>query len=147
MKIAEVQVPRTIHEALSQSDWRKAVFYEMSALEKTSTWEIVDLLKDKNTVGWEELKEEAYMEIPLGFEGIMTLTRFTKVIKKNDYTQRQSNHTLFVKFSIVGKIAILIVYVNDISLSGDYDEGKVSLKNLLAKEFEIKDWDGLKIVL
>ena len=56
MKIAEVQVPRTIHEALSQSDWRKAVFYEMSALEKTSTWEIVDLLKDKNTVGWEELK-------------------------------------------------------------------------------------------
>ena len=50
MKIAEVQVPRTIHEALSQSDWRKAVFYEMSALE------IVDLLKDKNTVGWEELK-------------------------------------------------------------------------------------------
>ena len=56
MKIAEVQVPRTIHEALNQSDWRKAVFYEMSALEKTSTWEIVDLLKDKNTVGWEELK-------------------------------------------------------------------------------------------
>ena len=56
MKIAEVQVPRTIHEALNQSDWRKVVFYEMSALEKTSTWEIVDLLKDKNTVGWEELK-------------------------------------------------------------------------------------------
>ena len=108
------------------------------------------------------------MEIPLGFEGnndsnkVCKLQkalyglkqsprawfdRFTKVIKTNDYTQRQSNHTLFVKFSIAGKIAILIVYVNDTSLSGDYDEGKVSLKNLLAKEFEIKDWDGLKIVL
>ena len=51
MKITEVKVPTTIHEALSQSDWRKAIFYEISALEKTGTWEIVDLPKDKNTVG------------------------------------------------------------------------------------------------
>ena len=51
MKITKVQLPRTIHEALNQSDWRKVVFYEMSALEKTSTWEIVDLPKDKNMVG------------------------------------------------------------------------------------------------
>ncbi|RVW63346.1 Retrovirus-related Pol polyprotein from transposon TNT 1-94 [Vitis vinifera] len=48
MKITEVQVPTTIHEALSQSDWKKAVFYEMSALEKTGTWKIVDLPQDKN---------------------------------------------------------------------------------------------------
>ena len=39
--------------------------------------------------------------------------KFTKVIKKNGYTQCQSDHTLSVKFSIGGKIAILIVYVND----------------------------------
>ena len=51
MKITEVQVPTTIHEALSQSDWKKAVFYEMSALEKTGTWKIVDLPQDKNKVG------------------------------------------------------------------------------------------------
>ena len=50
MKITEVQVPITIHEALSQSDWRKVVFDEMSALEKTGTWEIVDIRKYKNTV-------------------------------------------------------------------------------------------------
>ena len=51
MKITEVQVPRIIHKAFSQSNWRKAIFDEMSALEKTGTWEIVDLLKDKNTMG------------------------------------------------------------------------------------------------
>ena len=51
MKITEVQVPTTIHEALNQSNWRKVVFDEMSALEKTGTWEIFDIQKYKNTVG------------------------------------------------------------------------------------------------
>nr|CAN69341.1 hypothetical protein VITISV_011148 [Vitis vinifera] len=110
MKIAEVQVPRTIHEALSQSDWRKAVFYEMSALEKTNTWEIVDLLKDKNTVGWEELKdvknaflngdwkEEAYMEIPLGFEGNNDSNKVCK-LQKALYGLKQSPRAWFDRFT------------------------------------------------
>ena len=83
------------------------------------------------------------MEIPLGFEGnndsnkVCKLQkalyglkqsprawfdRFTKVIKKNGYIQCQFDHTLFVKFSKGGKITILIVYVDDIILTGDYDE-------------------------
>ena len=108
------------------------------------------------------------MEIPLGFErnndfkkvcklrkalyGLKESTRarfdrFTKVIKKNGYIQCQFDHTLFVKFSKGGKITILIVYVDDIILTGDYDEEKVSLENLLTKEFEIKDLDDLKYFL
>ena len=49
-------IPNTVSEALTKMEWKDAMREEMSALEKTSTWEIVDLLKDKNTVGWEELK-------------------------------------------------------------------------------------------
>lgn len=45
-----MHVPRTIHKALSQSNWKNVVFYEMSALEKIGTWEIIDLLKDINTM-------------------------------------------------------------------------------------------------
>ena len=108
------------------------------------------------------------MEIPLGFKGNNDFNkvcklqkalyglkqsprawfdRFTKVIQMNDYTQWQSDHTLFVKFSTRGKVAILIVYVDDKILTRDYDEEKVSLKNLLAKEFEIKDLGHLKYIL
>jgi hypothetical protein len=54
---------------------------------------------------------------------------------------------LFVKTSPEKEIAILIVYVDDIILSGDYKEELVRLKKLLAKEFEIKDLGYLKYFL
>jgi hypothetical protein len=37
------------------------------------------------------------------------------------------------------KKAILIIYANDIILTGDYGKELVKLKKLLAKEFEIKN--------
>ncbi|KAF8411990.1 hypothetical protein HHK36_004549 [Tetracentron sinense] len=62
---------------------------------------------------------------------------------KNGYKQSQVNHTLFIKHSHQ-RVTILIVYVDDIVVTGnDYDEmGK--LKRKLAVEFEIKDLGRLK---
>ena len=54
---------------------------------------------------------------------------------------------MFVKHSLDGKIAILIVYVDDIILSGDHKEEMAKLNNLLAKEFKIKDLGFLKYFL
>ena len=59
---------------------------------------------------------------------------------KNGYFQCQADHTLFTKHSHEGKIAIIIVYVDDIILTGDYEEEVCNLKILLAKEFEVI-WD------
>jgi hypothetical protein len=36
------------------------------------------------------------------------------------YRQSQGDHTLFIKHSISGGVAILIVYVDDIIITGDY---------------------------
>ncbi|RVW83269.1 Retrovirus-related Pol polyprotein from transposon RE1 [Vitis vinifera] len=87
-----------------------------------------------------DLEEEVYMEIPPGFEGSMAknqvcklqkslydlkqsprawFDRFTKAVLKLGYKQGQADHTLFVKKSHAGKMAILIVYVDDIILSGN----------------------------
>lgn len=63
--------------------------------------------------------------------------KFAKFVKRCKYIQSQADHTLFVKFSD-GKVAVLIVYVNDIILTGDNKDELVKMK-LLAKEFEIKD--------
>jgi hypothetical protein len=41
------------------------------------------------------------------------------------------------------KIVILIVYVDDIILTSNYEEELVRLKKLLAKEFEIKNFGYL----
>ena len=68
-------------------------------------------------------------------------------MKKQGYDKGQSDHTMFVKHSGDGKITILIVYVDDIILTGD-DEIKIArLKRGLVEEFEIKDLGQLRYFL
>ncbi|RVW89114.1 Retrovirus-related Pol polyprotein from transposon TNT 1-94 [Vitis vinifera] len=62
--------------------------------------------------------------------------RFAKVIKNQGYQQGQLDHTMFFKHSNDGRMTILIVYIDDIILTGD-DTGEVErLKKVLATEFE-----------
>lgn len=73
--------------------------------------------------------------------------RFTQSIKRQGYVQAQSDHTMFIKHSDDGKIAILIVYVDDIILTGDNVTKMDRLKKSLALEFEIKDLGSLRYFL
>ena len=60
-------------------------------------------------------------------------------MKDQQYTQAHSDHTMFYKHSLNGKLAILIVYVDDIVMTGD-DEAELSkLIRFLAQQFEVKD--------
>ncbi|KAL3520398.1 hypothetical protein ACH5RR_018547 [Cinchona calisaya] len=54
---------------------------------------------------------------------------------------------MFTRHSNEGKIAILIVYVDDIILTGDDTAEMERLKSKLASEFEIKDLGSLKYFL
>ena len=54
---------------------------------------------------------------------------------------------MFVKHSSNQKIAILIVYVDAIILTGDYIKEIAKLKAFFAREFEIKDLGNLKYFL
>ncbi|RVX20036.1 Retrovirus-related Pol polyprotein from transposon RE2 [Vitis vinifera] len=113
-------------------------------------------------------QEEVYMDIPAGLETTSNFNkvcrlrkslyglkqsprawfeRFTKVVKGYGFVQCQSDHTLFVKHFPEGKLAIIIVYVDDIILTGDHEEKIDLLKKLLTKEFEIKDLGNLKYFL
>ena len=61
------------------------------------------------------------------------------MVKGLGYIHSQANHTLFYKHSANNKIAILIVYVDDIILTGDDNLALKILKEKLAQVFEIKE--------
>ena len=60
------------------------------------------------------------------------------------FMQSQANHIVFIKHPSHGKITALIVYVDDIVLTGDNLEEMKKLKADMSKEFEIKDLGSLK---
>ena len=239
-RISHLFVPRNIQEALDDPNWKLAVMEEMNALRRSGTWEIVDLPKDKKTVGckwvftikcnadgsverykarlvakgftqtygidyqetfapvakinsirvllslavnsdWPlhqldiknaflngDLEEEVFMSLPPGFEqrlgsdrvcrlnkslyGLKQsprawFERFGKAVISCGFSQSQADHTIFYKHSKNSKIAILIVYVDDIILTGNDEAELAALKEKLAKEFHIKDLGALKYFL
>ena len=113
----------------------------------------------KNAFLHGDLQEEVYMEIPPGFSSSETegkvcklkkslyelkqsprawFGRFRKEICSLGYQQSNADHTLFIKIHN-DKIAMLVVYVDDIVITGDDDEEIKCLKKTLARTFEVKD--------
>jgi hypothetical protein len=65
---------------------------------------------------------------------------------KRGYRQSNVDHTLFYKHG-AKKVTILIVYVDDIVITGDDCVEISNLKNYLAQEFELKDLSQLRYFL
>lgn len=68
-------------------------------------------------------------------------------MKKSGYKQSQGDHTLFIKHSATGKVTALLVYVDNIIVTGNYEKEKHELKHKLMEEFEIKELGRLKYFL
>ncbi|CAN6573029.1 unnamed protein product [Malus baccata var. baccata] len=112
------------------------------------------------------LEEEVYMDFPLGynargktemcrlrksFYGLKQsprawFGRFTQVMRRIGYYQSHLDHTLFVKRES-GKVTALIIYVDDMIITGDDSEEMVKLEQNLAAEFEMKSLGDLKYFL
>ena len=115
-----------------------------------------------------DLEEEVYMDIPPGvqcnFENRSKVCRlkkslyglkqsprawfgrFSAAMKAFNYKQSGSDHTLFIKHQN-GKVTALIIYVDDMVLTGDDPEEMTLLQQNLAAEFEMKSLGNLKYFL
>ncbi|RVW74496.1 Retrovirus-related Pol polyprotein from transposon RE1 [Vitis vinifera] len=121
----------------------------------------------KNAFLHGDLEEDIYMDIPSGYvantEGNIVCKlqrtlyrlkqsprawfgRFSTAMKKYGFQQSNSDHTLFLKHR-QGKLTALIVYVDDMIITGDDSEEITRLQEQLASEFEMKNLGGLKYFL
>ncbi|BBG94371.1 ABC-2 type transporter family protein [Prunus dulcis] len=120
----------------------------------------------KNAFLHGELTEEVYMDIPPGYNTTQTgivcrlrkalyglkqsprawFGRFTMAMKNNGFKQCNSDHTLFLKHR-KGKVTALIIYVDDMIITGNDKQEISQLQDYLATEFEMKDLGGLKYFL
>ncbi|WKA06512.1 hypothetical protein VitviT2T_024408 [Vitis vinifera] len=95
----------------------------------------------KNAFLHDELSEEVYMDLPLGC--MVSEKQCQKVckLKKSLYRLKQSSRAWFER------ITTLIVYVDDMVVTGNDPEERKALQNYLSREFEMKDLGPLKYFL
>ena len=113
----------------------------------------------KNAFLHEDL--EVYMDFPLGFANLIKrgkvcrlrkslyrawFCRFTQAMKEYGY-QGRSDYTLFLNHAFEGNIIALIMYVDDIVVTGNDSEENCKVKTYLASKYEIKDLGILRYFL
>jgi Reverse transcriptase (RNA-dependent DNA polymerase) len=121
----------------------------------------------KNAFLHGDLKEDIYMDMPPGYRSQESKSKVCKLkkalyglkqsprawfgkfcmaMKSYDYQQGDSDHTMFFKRS-KGKITILIIYVDDMIITGNDKVEIERLEGKLNQEFEMKNLGGLKYFL
>ena len=109
------------------------------------------------------LEEEIYMEVPPRFESKEGMAcklkkalyglkqsprawfgRLPKVMIALGYKQSQGDHSLFVRHSDSRGVTALLVYVDDMIVTGNHVREMNNLKQCLLKEFDIKELRRLK---
>ena len=137
------------------------------ALAAKCEWDIRQL-DIKNAFLHGELKEEVYMQLPLGYQltnepnqvcklkkalyGLKQsprawFSRFTEAMIDLNYHQSRGDHVLFIKHSATGAVTLLLVYVDDILITGGDAAEIHRLITALSGQSEMKELGQLKYFL
>ncbi|CAN0873749.1 Retrovirus-related Pol polyprotein from transposon TNT 1-94 [Linum grandiflorum] len=137
----------------------------LMALAAQRNWPLLQL-DVKNAFLHGDLKETVYVECPPGFDkgsqdvvcllkkslyGLKQAPRawfetFQNIILTSDFQQSRNDPSLFTKQSSRG-ITILLIYVDDMILTGDDSQGIAEVKGLLRSHFKLKELGDLSYFL
>ncbi|PRQ16867.1 putative RNA-directed DNA polymerase [Rosa chinensis] len=155
--------PQIFEEANHFDVWKKAMVDELQALHDNNTWS----MDVKNAFLHGDLKEEVYMKLPPGHpqshdpeivcklhKSIYGLkqsprtwyAKLSSVLEEVGFHISNADSSLFVRIGSTSKLVVLI-YVDDLIVTGDNFEEIQSLKQSLRNKFAIKDLGILKYFL
>nr|GEV09158.1 putative RNA-directed DNA polymerase [Tanacetum cinerariifolium] len=160
VRLCSEEIPSSFKQALKSKKWKKAMDDEMKALKKNKTWDQCALPQGKNPVGCRwiftvKYKPDGVVErykARMSIEEISVWTQtvsqslvwnFTLAMKRYGFKQSNSDHTLFLK-NRKNHVTCLIIYVDDMVITGNDEEEIKRLKEGLFVEFEMKDLGNLK---
>ncbi|XP_019248563.1 PREDICTED: uncharacterized protein LOC109227823 [Nicotiana attenuata] len=119
LRKGSVSIPKTVKEALNHHRWSEAMLEEIHALEKNHAWDLVDLPSGKKAMG---CNSRIWAE------------------------KSKCGHSVYYKQSTARSI-LLVVYVDDIVITGSDYVVISSLKSFLHTKFHTKDLGQLKYFL
>ncbi|KAE8657119.1 hypothetical protein F3Y22_tig00116996pilonHSYRG00002 [Hibiscus syriacus] len=158
--------PETFEEASQSSEWMTAMKEEIDALQQNQTWDLVPKIKDvkliyckwvykikcrpdgsierykarlvlvmdvKNAFLYGDLDREIYITQPMGFQSQ----------DHPEYVLTPADSSLFIKVN-EGKLAIVLVYVDDLIITSDDEAEILQTKENLSVRFQMKELGQLK---
>ncbi|CAL2259014.1 unnamed protein product [Prunus armeniaca] len=142
-QMSTVATPSKVQDTLSDSKWVSAKTEEMQALEKNQTWELVQLPEGNKPVGCIKHKPNGFIDSSLRELGLGD----SFLPLKNTVMSRAMMFILYFLKGRMLSLTALIIYVDDMIVTGDDLNEIGKLKGYLASKFNMKDLGGLKYFL
>ena len=123
-KISHLFIPRTIQEALDNPDWKLDILEKMNALKKNRTWEIVNLPREKKTVGCKWV-----FTIKCRADGSIERYKARLVAKGFTQTHDIDYQETFAPVSMINSICVLL----SLAVSLDWPLHRLDVKKRILK--------------
>ncbi|XP_028062411.1 uncharacterized protein LOC114265776 [Camellia sinensis] len=162
-----VSNPITYGEAAAKEEWQRAMIEELTAIEKTRTWEMMDLPEGKNAIGLKwvfktkfgadgniqkhkaQLVAKGYAQQHAFLNGVLQEEVYVtqpegfmiegKETKQNGFLGSKNEPTLYVRKEGKNDFIIICLYVDDIIYTSSSSSLTAEFKSRMMHEFEMSD--------
>uniref|UniRef100_A0A2N9H689 Reverse transcriptase Ty1/copia-type domain-containing protein n=1 Tax=Fagus sylvatica TaxID=28930 RepID=A0A2N9H689_FAGSY len=140
----------TYRDASTNPLWQQAMADELDALHKTHTWDMTYFASYQPPPGYPDSQNQV-CRLRRALYGLKQAPRawfanFSSVVAQQGFTPSSYDSALFIHHTSTG-ITLILLYVDDMIITGDDTAGIRDLQKFLSQHFEMKDLGTLSYFL